>query len=486
MKKVQKSGRWMPMVSGALLLGAGAAIGTYFFTMQRRVRLGVRSATASEAPPPSAQPTSPSALAPAVEAAARKTLERKITLVFGSADTRREVSATLAEAGVIVDDAAVQRVSHALERAKAVVSDDYYLSGAGATGPVPVRVDRVAALGYLAKLKDQLDRAPHDARIDMEKRAVLADQPGLAIRPYESMTALEEAARSGEARVELAATELAPHTTKDSLKNVDISTVMGSYETPFSVSARDSDRTYNLKVAAEKVSGFILMPGEEFSFNEVVGDRTEKEGYRVAPVIQAGELVDGLAGGACQISSTLHAAAFFAGLDITQTRPHSRPSGYIVMGLDSTVVYPTVDLKLKNNFDFPVVFYYQVNQGRVRVEILGKERPYKVTFSRNITRRDPFEIVEREDPALPLGYKHLMQKGVEGFGISKRRTIYDAKTGKEVTTNKWTIAYPPTTEYWKVGTNPDPLAKTPPPEPPHPPKDTGRSDSMSISQGPDR
>src|SRR6185503_1284297 len=173
---------------------------------------------------------------------------------------------------------------------------------------------------------------------------------------------------------------------------IDIGTVLGSWETHYSAVGPDTDRTYNLKVGADHLNGHILMPGEQFSFNEVVGDRTEKEGYRVAPVIQSGELVDGLAGGMCQIASTLHAAAFFGGLEIVSSTPHSRPSSYITMGLDSTVVYPTTDLKLRNPYDFPVVMHYTVNQGSVKVELLGKARPHRVVFEREIRGQTSFGV----------------------------------------------------------------------------------------------
>jgi vancomycin resistance protein YoaR len=210
---------------------------------------------------------------------------------------------------------------------------------------------------------------------------------------------------------------------REDLAGIEISAVLGSWETHYSVSQIDSDRTYNLKVGADHLNGHILKPHELFSFNEVVGDRTEKEGYRVAPVISGGELIDGLAGGMCQIASTLHAAAFFAGLEIVSSTPHSRPSAYIPLGLDATVVYPTTDLKLRNPFDFPIVMHYQVNQGAVKVELLGKSRPYKVLFER--------EILEEH-----------------GFGTEAE---------------KWTVHYPTTSEIVAIGAGPPTLKKKPPP-----------------------
>ena len=87
------------------------------------------------------------------------------------------------------------------------------------------------------------------------------------------------------------------------------------------------------------------------------GARSEENGFHKAGEIFKGEMIEGVGGGTCQIASTLHAVAFFSGLDIIERLPHSRASAYIRPGLDATVVYPAVDLKLKNPFEFPVVIH---------------------------------------------------------------------------------------------------------------------------------
>ena len=349
---------------------------------------------------------------------------------------------------------------------------------------LPVDVDRMKALEFLTELKDDVDRAPSDARLDLEHHAIAKEKPGYLLRVYDSMVAVEYAARAGASRVELAAGLSWPKVKSEDLKDIDISTVLGYWETHYSAVGPDTDRTYNLKVGADKLNGHILKPHEVFSFNEVVGDRTEKEGYRVAPVIQGGELIDGLAGGMCQIASTLHAAAFFAGLDIVSSTPHSRPSAYIPMGLDSTVVYPSTDLKLKNPYDFPVVMHYQVNQGAVKVELLGKERPYKVVFEREIKSENRFGTSTRRDPTAPEGQRLILQAGYPGYSLVRRRYVFapDAlprvnagetieqalqRTHKTPLSKKeWAIHYPSTEEIVAIGSGPKKLKKKDPP-PPH-------------------
>jgi vancomycin resistance protein YoaR len=247
--------------------------------------------------------------------------------------------------------------------------------------------------------------------------------------------------------------------TKTTLGIEDISTVMGHHLTRFPVT--DRDRNFNLKLAASKLNGVVLQPGQEWSFNTAVGERSEKEGYKVAHVITAGEMVDGLAGGTCQISTTLFGAAFFAGIDIVKTINHSRPSAYTPLGFDATVVWPNTDLKLKNPYDFPVVIHYRVANGEALVEILGKPRPYdKVVFERHVVESTPFSTEERLDDEIPKDVTSIDQAGFNGYKLERFRRFF--KDGKLVKSNKWTIEYKPVTEYVRRGTSEDPDVKAPP------------------------
>jgi vancomycin resistance protein YoaR len=320
----------------------------------------------------------------------------------------------------------------------------------------PLSIDRERAAAAIADLKSHHDQAATEASLDLEQRTIRADQPGRGIDVYGSLAALSVAARTGATEVELVTVELPARTRAADLGIDDISTVIGHWSTKFSVS--DRERVFNLKLAASKLNGYVLQPGVEFSFNDVVGERTEKQGYKVAHVISAGEMVDGLAGGTCQISTTLFAASFFAGLDIVSQTPHSRPSVYASLGLDATVVYPTTDLKLKNSFDFPVVIHYKVAAGEAVVELLGKERPYdKVTFERTITSRTPYTSEERLDDTIIADQTSLDQPGFDGYRISRVRRMF--KDGVEVKTEKASVGYRPVTEYVRRGTSTDPNAK---------------------------
>jgi hypothetical protein len=244
--------------------------------------------------------------------------------------------------------------------------------------------------------------------------------------------------------------EKKPRRLASELGNVEFGEVLGFFETRYDRSQAKEARTYNLRLAASKLDGTVLLPGEEFDFNGVVGPRDEANGYKVAPVIAEGELVDGIGGGTCQISGTLHAAAFFAGLEIAERSPHTRPSAYIKMGLDATVVYPTINFRLKNSFDFPVVLHETVKNGVVRAEVLGPRRALTVTFIRRVLDAIPYEEVERPDKDLPHGTRVLAQRGVAGFKLRRYRLVRD---GQHAVRERWDDVYPPTTQIVRVGSS---------------------------------
>jgi vancomycin resistance protein YoaR len=432
---------------GALLVCAGL-FGVAGAGLLGSYGLKVRGAQAAATPVTTETADAQPLVAP-LRAATEDFLAGKLTVRFADVT----LSKSFAELALVVDEESLLREGARLAKGGVVpsaISADYF-QRPGRRVPVMLRRDLGAEA--LATIKSEHDRSATDARLDLEHRAVLPDRPGLGVDIYASMGAIEQAARAGEHEVTLVAREIPADVTQDKLGNIDIAQVMGFFETRYPVG--EKDRNYNLKLAAEKLNGHVLMPGEEFSFNKVVGDRTEKEGFRVAHVIQAGEMIDGLAGGTCQISSTLHGASFFAGLEIQATRPHSRPSAYITMGMDATVVYPTVDLKMKNPYEFPVAIRYRVAEGVVRVEILGKGRPYdKIAFEREVKEEKPFETITREDDSMPIGSSLVEQPGFPGYKLERRRVFY--KEGKRVRTERRQIEYPPTTEYLRIGTNPDP------------------------------
>jgi hypothetical protein len=230
--------------------------------------------------------------------------------------------------------------------------------------------------------------------------------------------------------------------------------VLGELTTRYNQSDKARDRTTNLEIAAARVDGYVVEPGELFDFNSVVGDRTQINGFKLAPVISYGQVVDGVGGGTCQVASTLHGAVFFAGLPIETRHPHSRPSFYTKLGLDAAVAYGSLNFRFRNDRPYPIVLELTVNKGLVRAAVHGKERTQTVTFLRRIDETTPFAERVIEDPMLPRGTRVLAQRGVPGFTVTRFRAVRDERTGVSVR-DRNTDTYPPTEQLYRVGTGPE-------------------------------
>jgi vancomycin resistance protein YoaR len=443
------------LAAGMLLVAGGLATGYY-----------VVAGRGEPAPPPprptTAEPPRTTPPSPALVAMLSHTVE--VTTGHGSEKL------TWADLGVEVDAGEIGRAGAA--------QTDADLAALGKRGSIPVKLDRDKAVKQLLVLKAHHDKSPTDAFLDLEDRVIHPDSAGQGIDVWGSLPRIEAAARQAAATVELVSVAMPASVTKETLGIDDISQVLGHYLTRFPVT--DRDRNFNLKLAASKINGTVLKPHAEWSFNGQVGERSEKEGYKIAHVITAGEMVDGLAGGTCQISTTLFGAAFFAGLDIVKTTNHSRPSVYTPLGFDATVVWPDTDLVLKNPFEFPVVLHYRVANGEALVEVLGKKRPYdRVEFTREVLEENPYPTEERLDEEMPDGQTMLDQAGFNGYKLKRWRRMYEGK--KMVKEQHWTVNYKPVTEYVRRGTNKDPAAVMPPVKEIHGPKEPS-SEKFTMSQ----
>ena len=151
--------------------------------------------------------------------------------------------------------------------------------------------------------------------------------------------------------------------------------------------ASNYNRTTNLIIAAGKINGTVLMPGETFSYNQVVGERTIAAGYKEAPIYVEGRVEDGLGGGICQITTTLYNAVAYANLEIIERTNHQFVPSYVGAGRDATVVYGALDFKFKNNRDYPIKILCSVGGGVANFQILGlrNENDYDVEIYSRIT-----------------------------------------------------------------------------------------------------
>lgn len=300
----------------------------------------------------------------------------------------------------------------------------------------------------LSALEAEVALEPVDARLDLRGHARIEDEPGRALDIDATLAEMARAERGDGATFPLITRALPPSVTREALADVDVSLVLAAYESDFE--KLDRSRRPNIRRAAELLNGAVIGPGAELSFNRTVGPRVEERGFKKAPVIVADVTETGIGGGVCQVASTLHAAARYAGLEVVSRRSHSRPSGYVPLGLDAVVIDGIVDLKLRNPYPTPLIVHaFLPTATTIRVELLGREPPRRVSHGFTVEEREEYErlVLVRDDYEEGRIKKH--QKGTPGYrGYSVVRV--ESKDGS-VSLRRYESRYYPAPEVFWVG-----------------------------------
>ena len=244
--------------------------------------------------------------------------------------------------------------------------------------------------------------------------------------------------------------------------------------------ATDTNRTTNLRLACEKINGKVLMPGETFSYNKTLGPRTPATGYKNAAVYENGQVVDGIGGGICQISSTLYNAALMANLEITDRSNHQFVTSYLPAGRDATVVYGAIDFKFKNSRSNPIKLYASISGGVATVSIFGvkDENDCTVTFETRTLATLPVTVKYEEDSSLAPGQEVVKQSG--HTGVQTETYIIKSKDGKVVSKSLLSKdTYSAMQKIIRRGTASAPAPKTETPAPAPATQETAKPDNTT-------
>ncbi len=208
-----------------------------------------------------------------------------------------------------------------------------------------------------------------------------------------------------------------PKLTKATLESQKITGLVSKFSTQFNAS--QTNRAENLRVAAASLDKFVIKPGETFSFNQVVGPRSDEAGYKNAPVIVGGELVPGLGGGVCQVSTTLYNALLLADVAIVERNNHSLAVHYVPLGRDATVAYPSLDLKFKNNTGAYLMIRSRVQGSTITFELYGQPKPNREVIITSSTEQALSPSVQRVlDRNLAPGAEVVKQAGQPGYVVT--------------------------------------------------------------------
>ena len=318
-------------------------------------------------------------------------------------------------------------------------------------GGTKLAIGGPAADAYFRTLSSRIGRPATDATFAVYGDAVqvVPSRDGLELNvPRAARAILRAATRPTNRTAQLTVVRAEPERTTADALAMGIDTRMATYKTYYSGTA---DRITNLQLGVRELDGTLVAPGETFSLNEAIGERTEERGFRPAPVIIGNDYEEEVGGGTSQVATTVFNAAWEAGLDITERHPHSLYISRYQLGRDATVYWPSLDLKFVNDTKTWVLVRGFVEGDGISVGIYGGERR-RVESSASelvVTGKAPVERVK--DPTLPKGKTVVEEEGSAPTRTSATRTIFSAD-GQLIDEETWTTSYEGEDRVVRVGT----------------------------------
>ncbi len=350
--------------------------------------------------------------------------------------------------------------------------------------PAPIDID---------KIHDEVYTEAKDAYYTKNPFTIYPEVEGIDFNVEEARKLLEE--EKEEYVIKLTITK--PKITIDKIGSEAFPDQLGTFTTRYDVS--DRDRSTNLVIACQKINGKVVLAGETFSYNKALGPRTAAAGYRNGKIYSGGEVVDGIGGGICQISSTLYNTVLMSNLEIVERRNHQFVTSYVPAGRDATVVYGMTDFKFKNTRKYPVRIVATAKNGIATVTMYGikEENEYTFTFSTKTVASIPFTTKYEEDNSLPAGTEKVKQKGANGLKTETymtkllngkpvsttllSRDTYDAMARTVIKGTNTTLTNEPTPPAEVANPTPEPETEpTPPTQPTNPTENPDKKPTEST------
>ena len=243
---------------------------------------------------------------------------------------------------------------------------------------------------FLSNMQNTIECEPKDATYSFSASyphfSFKHEKVGYKLDTLELANQIHHALVSGENRVNLTPTKILPKVYYDDIK--DYNNIRSHFSTTY---LDNPNREHNIMLALRKLDGLTILPNTEYSFNEIVGKRTQGLGYKEAKIIIGGKYIEGVGGGVCQVSTTLYNALLLAGVNITEVHNHTLASSYVKLGFDAMVNFGIADLKWNSKLAFPLFVSAKTSLNSVDITIWGKPNMHQ-TIDR---------VVEIEEEKLP-------------------------------------------------------------------------------------
>jgi vancomycin resistance protein YoaR len=242
---------------------------------------------------------------------------------------------------------------------------------------------------------------------------------------------------------------LAPDITTKEAEGMDIDERISTYTTTYNST---SERINNVHRGADLINGALVAPGGTFSFNKRTGECTAAKGFEAAPVIENGQDVDAIAGGLCQVATTLFNAVFESGLPVAERANHSLYIASYPTGRDAAVSYPQLDFKFTNDTDHYLLVQMSYTDTSLTCTLWGQDPGYQVTSQTGDWQTvSKFKTVKKKDPTLPVGTTEVKTAGQDARKITVRRIVKD-KDGNVIRDTVFTSRYKAVNQVLLVGT----------------------------------
>lgn len=273
----------------------------------------------------------------------------------------------------------------------------------------------------IEKIRNEIYKEPKDAYFTTNPYNIYTHIDGVDLGM--EIEQIQELLKEDKEEYEIPLKITQPEVTINDLGEEAFPELISTFKTKYD--AGNKNRTTNLRLAANKIDGVVLMPGEVFSYNKVVGERTIEAGYKEAKIFSNGQVVDGLGGGICQISSTLYNTALLANLEITTRRNHQFTTSYVDPGRDATVVYGSQDFEFKNTRNYPIKIKVSVNGGIAKIDIYGilEETEYEVVIETKKVQTIAYTTKYIDDASLDEGTEVVVQKGANGSKVEAYKVL---------------------------------------------------------------
>ena len=266
---------------------------------------------------------------------------------------------------------------------------------------------------FINRVKNETYLKPQDARLfyDQNKVKIIEESKGYSLCERDLYNDIMLSLSAGGGSVVAKYQTLYPKVLKNDLVGLD--NLRASFTTYFNMD--DTNRVHNICLSASKINNITLYPDEEFSFNNVVGERTEEKGYMPSKVIVDGKFDLGFGGGVCQVSTTLYNAVLLSGLTTICHNQHSLSVSYVEKSFDAMVSFGYADLVFKNTLNAPVLIVSKVFSNGITFQIYGQKMDYQISRKSVIKKQIPFETTTVFNEHLGLGEYNILQVGKDGF-----------------------------------------------------------------------